>query len=243
MGEVRRGSSSSELLNVIFPGPKILNFLRRSERQIKVVSPGKSKRTGWGVQRLLVSLPALGTSKSWRKSFLTIFTWRCPATRVKWEQSLSLVFSMQSGKKQKQWSLKEPTDLCRLVEIILKVLVLLYLSIYFSCRAKTGGSRSSSVATSSWTKPTVCCRMTSWHSFARSQWWQTQSTSPDSQTQCSSKCQTVDSQMTLDNCKYLLSLSTEALHSLSRIIFSVLSFMNASMSSRNAQFNDKNNLK
>ena len=29
---------------------------------------------------------------------------------------------MQNVKKQKQWSLKEPTDLCRSVEIILKVL-------------------------------------------------------------------------------------------------------------------------
>ena len=37
-------------------------------------------------------------------------------------------------------------------------------------RAKTGVSRSSSAATSSWTKPTVCCRMTSWRSSARSQW-------------------------------------------------------------------------
>ena len=46
-----------------------------------------------------------------------------------------------------------------------------YLHRYFLFdRAKTGVSRSSSAATSSWTKPTVCCRMTSWHSSARSQW-------------------------------------------------------------------------
>ena len=36
---------------------------------------------------------------------------------------------MQNVKKQKQWSLKEPTDLCRSVEIILKVLASLYLSL------------------------------------------------------------------------------------------------------------------
>ena len=47
-----------------------------------------------------------------------ILCYRCLATRAKSEQSLSLVFSMQNVKKQKQWSLKEPTDLCRSVEII-----------------------------------------------------------------------------------------------------------------------------
>ena len=83
-----------------------------------------------------------------------ILCYRCLATRAKSEQSLSLVFSMQNVKKQKQWSLKEPTDLCRLVEIILKVLVLLYLSIHFSCRAKTGGSRNLSGETSYLMKPT-----------------------------------------------------------------------------------------
>ena len=43
---------------------------------------------------------------------------RCLATRAKSEQSLSLVFSMQNVKKQKQWSLKEPTDSCRSVNFI-----------------------------------------------------------------------------------------------------------------------------
>ena len=47
MGEVRRGSSSSsEMSNLIFSGAKILNFLGWTKRQIKVVSPGKSERTG-----------------------------------------------------------------------------------------------------------------------------------------------------------------------------------------------------
>ena len=47
-----------------------------------------------------------------------ILYYRCHATRAKSEQSLSLVFSMQNVKKQKQWSLKEPTDLCRSAVIV-----------------------------------------------------------------------------------------------------------------------------
>ena len=62
-----------------------------------------------------------------------ILYYRCHATRAKSEQSLSLVFSMQNVKKQKQWSLKEPTDLSR---------------------AKTGASRNLSGEISYLMKPT-----------------------------------------------------------------------------------------
>ena len=63
-----------------------------------------------------------------------ILYYRCHATRAKSEQSLSLVFSMQNVKKQKQWSLKEPTDLCRSA-----VIVTIYLSIHFLLQGKDWG--------------------------------------------------------------------------------------------------------
>ena len=67
-----------------------------------------------------------------------ILYYRCHATRAKSEQSLSLVFSMQNVKKQKQWSLKEPTDLCRSA-VIVRPNYPHYLSIHFLLQGKDWG--------------------------------------------------------------------------------------------------------
>ena len=73
-----------------------------------------------------------------RKIQTNLIPYRCLATRAKSEQSLSLVFSMQNVKKQKQWSLKEPTDLCRSA-VIVRPNYPHYLSIHFLLQGKDWG--------------------------------------------------------------------------------------------------------
>ena len=107
-----------------------------------------------------------------------ILYYRCHATRAKSEQSLSLVFSMQNVKKQKQWSLKEPTDLCRsAVRPNYPHYLTLNSQYIFSFRAKIGGSRNLSGEISYLMKPTDSYLKTNWPCSVRFLLWQTASIS------------------------------------------------------------------